>query len=76
LIVVRIVQGVATGAASSALSAAVVELAPERRKKLGALMTGMAPVAGLGIGALFASALAQDRVPRDTSTGPSRRGPS
>ncbi|HEY4453044.1 MAG TPA: MFS transporter [Pseudonocardiaceae bacterium] len=58
LIVARIVQGVATGAASSSLSAAVVELAPERRKKLGALMTGMAPLAGLGIGALFAGILA------------------
>ncbi len=59
LIAARIVQGVATGAASSALSAAVVELAPERHKKLGALMTGMAPLAGLGIGALFAGVLAQ-----------------
>lgn len=59
LIAARIVQGVATGAASSSLSAAVVELAPERRKKLGALMTGMAPLAGLGIGALFAGILAQ-----------------
>ena len=59
LIVARIVQGIATGTASSALSAAVVELAPERRKKLGALMTGMAPLAGLGIGALFAGVVAQ-----------------
>lgn len=59
LIAARIVQGVATGAASSSLSAAVVELAPERHKKLGALMTGMAPLAGLGIGALFAGVLAQ-----------------
>ncbi|MFI6744132.1 MFS transporter [Nonomuraea sp. NPDC050451] len=59
LITARIVQGIATGAASSALSAAVVELAPERHKKLGALMTGMAPLAGLGIGALFAGILAQ-----------------
>jgi MFS family permease len=30
LIAARVVQGVATGAASSSLSAAVVELAPER----------------------------------------------
>ncbi|GII33484.1 MFS transporter [Planotetraspora mira] len=59
LIAARIVQGVATGAASSSLSAAVVELAPERHKKLGALMTSMAPLAGLGIGALFAGLLAQ-----------------
>ncbi|MET9634142.1 MFS transporter [Lentzea sp. NPDC006480] len=59
LIVARVVQGVATGAASSSLSAAVVELAPERQKKLGAMMTSMAPLAGLGIGALFAGVLAE-----------------
>ncbi|MFS8097231.1 MFS transporter [Lentzea alba] len=58
LIAGRVVQGIATGAASSALSAAVVELAPERHKKLGALMTGMAPLAGLGIGSLFAGLIA------------------
>ncbi|MFD9736585.1 MFS transporter [Umezawaea sp. NPDC059074] len=59
IVVGRVVQGIATGAASSTLSAAVVELAPDHRKKLGALMTGMAPLAGLGIGALFAGVLAQ-----------------
>ncbi|SEQ16292.1 MFS transporter [Lentzea albida] len=59
IIAARIVQGVATGAASSALSAAVVELAPERFKKLGAQMTSMAPLGGLAIGALFAGLLAE-----------------
>lgn len=59
LIAARVIQGIATGAASSSLSAAVVELAPERRKKPGALMTSVAPLAGLGIGALFAGLLAQ-----------------
>ncbi|GAB3397995.1 MFS transporter [Humibacter soli] len=59
LVAARIVQGVATGAASSSLSAAVVELAPEKYKKLGAMMTGLAPLAGLAIGALFAGILAQ-----------------
>ena len=59
IIAARIVQGVATGAASSSLSAAVVELAPERFKKLGAQMTSMAPLAGLAIGALFAGVLAE-----------------
>ena len=59
LIAGRIVQGLATGAASSALSAAVVELAPDHRKKLGAMMAGMTPLAGLGLGALFAGILAQ-----------------
>ncbi|MET9230323.1 MFS transporter [Lentzea sp. NPDC003310] len=59
VIAARVVQGVATGAASSALSAAVVELAPERFKKLGAQMTSMAPLGGLAIGALFAGVLAE-----------------
>ncbi|MFD9704529.1 MFS transporter [Lentzea sp. NPDC059081] len=59
LIVGRIVQGVATAAASSSLSAAVVELAPEKHKKLGAQMTSMAPLAGLGIGALYSGLVAQ-----------------
>ncbi|MGW6443293.1 MFS transporter [Lentzea sp. NPDC055074] len=59
VIAARVVQGVATGAASSALSAAVVELAPERFKKLGAQMTSMAPLGGLAIGALFAGLLAE-----------------
>lgn len=59
LIAARVVQGVATGAASSSLSAAVVELAPERHKKLGAMMTSTAPLLGLGLGALFAGVLAQ-----------------
>lgn len=59
LIAARVVQGVATGAASSSLSAAVVELAPERYKKTGALMAGLAPLAGLAIGSLFAGILAQ-----------------
>jgi MFS family permease len=59
LIAARVVQGVATAAASSSLSAAVVELAPQRHKKLGAQMTSMAPLAGLGIGALFSGVVAQ-----------------
>ncbi|GGM85998.1 MFS transporter [Lentzea pudingi] len=59
VIAARVVQGVATGAASSALSAAVVELAPEKFKKLGAQMTSMAPLGGLAIGALFAGLLAE-----------------
>lgn len=59
LIVARVIQGIATGAASSSFSAAVVELAPERRKKLGALMASLAPLAGLGIGAIFAGLVAQ-----------------
>lgn len=59
LIAGRIVQGIATGAASSSFGAAAVELAPEHRKKLGGLMASLASLAGLGIGALFAGIIAQ-----------------
>lgn len=52
LIVARVLQGFATGIASGALSAAVVEAAPESKKKLGALISGVSPLAGLAIGAL------------------------
>ncbi|RKR76507.1 MFS transporter [Frondihabitans australicus] len=58
LIVARILQGIATGAASSSFGAAAVELASENRKKLGALMTSLASTAGLGVGALFAGLVA------------------
>lgn len=54
----RILQGAATGIASSSFGAAAVELASERRKKLGALMTGLASTAGLAVGALAAGLVA------------------
>ncbi|WP_418132802.1 MFS transporter [Variovorax sp. 375MFSha3.1] len=53
LIVARVVQGIATGIASGALSAAVVEAAPASRKRLGALITSVSPLAGLAVGALL-----------------------
>lgn len=53
LILARVVQGVATGIASGALSAAVVEAAPAARKKLGGLITSVSPLAGLAMGGLF-----------------------
>ncbi|MDP9898271.1 MFS transporter [Variovorax ginsengisoli] len=56
LIAARIVQGVATGIASGALSAAVVEAAPAARKRLGALVGSVAPLAGLAVGALATGA--------------------
>lgn len=58
LIVGRVLQGIATGVASSTFGAAVVELAPERYKKLGTAMTSLATTAGLGVGALAASIVA------------------
>jgi MFS family permease len=58
LIIGRVLQGIATGVASSTFGAAAVELASERRKKVGALMTSLASTAGLGVGALFAGIIA------------------
>ena len=49
----RSVQGVATGAAMSTFTAALVELAPERQKKLGATIGSTAPVGGIALGAFF-----------------------
>ena len=53
LLAARIVQGIATGMASGALSAAVVEAAPESRKRLGAMISNVSPLAGLAVGALL-----------------------
>ncbi|RSZ41273.1 MULTISPECIES: MFS transporter [unclassified Variovorax] len=53
LIAARVVQGIATGVASGALSAAVVEAAPATRKRLGAMITSVSPLAGLAVGALL-----------------------
>jgi MFS family permease len=59
LIAARIVQGIATGAATAAFSAAIIELAPHHRKKQGAILGGAAPAGGLALGALLAGAVAQ-----------------
>ncbi len=53
VIAARLVQGVATGAATSAFTAAIVELAPVNRKQLGAVIGGSVPAGGLGLGALL-----------------------
>jgi predicted MFS family arabinose efflux permease len=55
----RVVQGIATGAATSTVSAAIVELAPEHRKGLGATISSVTPAAGLGVGAVLAGTVAQ-----------------
>jgi MFS family permease len=59
VIAARIVQGIATGAASSAFTASIVELAPARHKKLGTVIGSVAPAGGLGIGALLTGAAVQ-----------------
>ena len=59
IIVARAIQGVATGAATGTFTAAIVELAPEKHKKLGAVIGGTAPVGGLALGALITGAAVQ-----------------
>ena len=55
LLAARIVQGFATGIATSALSATLLDLSPAR----GALFNSVAPMFGMAVGALGASALVQ-----------------
>ncbi|MEU4694411.1 MFS transporter [Actinoplanes sp. NPDC023714] len=55
LIAARIVQGVATGAALATLGAALIDLNPRRA----GLISGIAPVAGLGVGALGSGVLVE-----------------
>jgi MFS family permease len=59
IIAARIIQGVATAAATSSFSAAILELAPDRRKHLAGVIAGLAPAAGIGVGALFSGVIAQ-----------------
>ena len=55
LLAARVLQGVATGIATSVLSAMLLDLNPTR----GALFNGLAPMIGMAVGALGASALVQ-----------------
>ena len=57
VILARLIQGIATGAATSAFSSAVIELAPPRLQSLAASIVSAAPAAGLGLGALIAGGL-------------------
>jgi predicted MFS family arabinose efflux permease len=59
VIAARVVQGIATGAATSAYSASLLELAPAKAKKIGAIIGGAAPAGGLGLGALLAGLAVQ-----------------
>lgn len=67
IVIGRVLQGLATGVASSTFGAAIVELAPERRKRLGAVMSSLATTAGLGVGALF-SGLVALAIPAEAAT--------
>lgn len=61
VIAARAIQGVATGAATSTFSAAIIELSSERRRSLMTVITSAAPVGGLALGA-FVTGLATDLV--------------
>jgi MFS family permease len=54
VVIARAIQGVATGAATGARSAALTDLAPERNRGLGAIVGSLAPFGGLAVGAILA----------------------
>jgi MFS family permease len=59
IICARVIQGAATGMATSAFTASVVELAPPGRERLGSVIAGTAAAGGLGLGALVTGAVIQ-----------------
>jgi MFS family permease len=50
----RVVQGIASGAATSAFTAAIVEYAPDGKKRLGTILASISLTGGLALGALLA----------------------
>jgi MFS family permease len=54
VIAARMVQGFATGVATTAFTAALVELAPPHRRHLGAILAGIGLTGGLAVGSLLA----------------------
>jgi MFS family permease len=59
LLVARIVQGVATGAAIGVLGACLLDLQPGGGSRLGSLVNSVAPTLGLALGALVTGVLVQ-----------------
>jgi predicted MFS family arabinose efflux permease len=59
LFAARIVQGLALGAASGPLTAALTELEPAGNRRKAALVSTVASMGGLGVGPVLAGALAQ-----------------
>jgi MFS family permease len=59
LAIARIVQGLATGAAVSTLGAALIDLQPAHAPGRGGVVNGVAPLAGLALGALGCGLLVQ-----------------
>ena len=59
LVAARVVQGLATGVATGALSATLIDLQPPSRPHLGALLSAVMPPLGLAAGALGSGLLVQ-----------------
>ncbi len=59
LFVGRVLQGVGTGIASGAISAWLLDLQPPSNPRLGSIVGGIAPMAGLATGALISGLLVQ-----------------
>jgi MFS family permease len=59
LLLARAVQGVATGVATGTLSAALIDLQPRHRPRLGATISSAGPTLGLAVGAVGSGALVQ-----------------
>ncbi|NOW00105.1 MFS transporter [Isoptericola chiayiensis] len=56
VLVARALQGVATGAATSTFTAAIIELSSARRRPLMTVVTSAAPIGGLALGAVLTGA--------------------
>jgi MFS family permease len=59
LLIARVAQGIATGAAFSTLGATLVDLNPPHSPGRAGLINGVAPISGLALGALGCGALVQ-----------------
>ncbi len=59
LFAARVVQGVATGLATAAVAAALIDLEPPAAPGRGALVNAVSPTLGLALGALLSGALVQ-----------------
>jgi MFS family permease len=59
LFAARLLQGFATGVATAAVSAALIDLQPRHRPRLGALLAASAPMTGLAAGALGSGLLVE-----------------
>ncbi|ROR35908.1 tellurite resistance protein TehA-like permease [Curtobacterium sp. JUb34] len=66
VIAARAVQGIATGAATSTFTAAIIELSSERHRRTMTVLTSAAPVGGLALGA-FGGGLAAQFAPDPTA---------